>query len=146
MTSRKDPFAQFNFILSIEGTTEAVAGFTEVAGMISESNVIEYREGSDPPTMRLMPGVQKPNRLILKRGVTRNRELWDWRKTTLDGHTQRRSGSIVLRDEEGKEVWRLDFNNAWISKWEGPAALNAKTNEAALESIEIAHEGLVLAD
>jgi len=31
----------------------------------------------------------------------------------------------------------------WPAKWEGPA-LNARTNEVAIETLEIAHEGLEL--
>ena len=145
MANRKDPFAQFNFIISIEGTTDAVAGFTEVAGVNTESDVVEYREGSDPATMRKLPGLKKFGNITLKRGFTDNRELWEWRKTTLDGRTERKNGSIVLRNEEGKEVLRWNFEKGWISKYEAPA-LNAKTNEAAIESIEIAHEGLEQAE
>jgi phage tail-like protein len=145
MPNRKDPFAQFNFIISIEGTTDAVAGFTEVAGMNTESDVVEYREGADTATMRKLPGLKKFGNITLKRGYTVNREIWEWRKTTLDGRTERRNGSIVLRNEEGRDVLRWNFTNGWISKYEGPA-LNAKTNEAAIESIEIAHEGLELAE
>jgi phage tail-like protein len=145
MVDRKDPYAQFNFIITIEGLTEAVAGFTEVAGMNAESDVVEYREGSDEPTMRKLPGLRKFGNITLKRGFTTNRELWDWRKTTLDGRTERKGGSIVLRNEEGEDVLRWNFRNGWISKYEGPA-LNAKTNEAAVESIEIVHEGLELAE
>lgn len=145
MATRKDPFAQFNFIISIDGLTDAVAGFTEVAGMNAESDIVEYREGSDPATMRKLPGLRKFGNITLKRGFTDNRELWLWRKATLDGKTERKNGSIVLRNEEGKDVLRWNFQNGWISKYEGPA-LNAKTNEAAIESIEIVHEGLELAE
>ena len=54
----------------------------------------------------------------------------------------RRNGSIVLLDDDRSPVLRWGFVNGWISKWEGPA-LNAKGNEIAIETIEIAHEGLV---
>lgn len=142
--TRNDPYAQFNFIIEIEGLGEAVAGFTEVAGMNAESDIVEYREGSDPATMRKLPGLRKFGNITLKRGFTQNRALWDWRKTTLDGRTERKGGSIILRNEEGTEVLRWNFRQGWISKYEGPA-LNAKTNEAAIESVEIVHEGLELA-
>ena len=46
-----------------------------------------------------------------------------------------------MLDEERKEVLRWDFREGWISKWEGPQ-LNATTNEAAIEAIEICHEGM----
>lgn len=144
MADRKDPYAQFNFVIQIEGLSEAVAGFTEVSGMNSESDIIEYREGTDLTHMRKIPGLTKNGNITCKRGFTLNRELWEWRKTTLDRETVRRNGSIVLRNELGKEVMRWNFVNGWISKYEGPA-LNAKTNEAAIESIEIVHEGFEMA-
>jgi phage tail-like protein len=146
MPNRKDPYAQFSFIISIDGLTDAVAGFTEVTGMNAEINIIEYREGSDPSNMRKLPGGAKFGDIVMKRGQTDNSELWLWHKTTLDGKTERKNGSIALRNEEGKEVLRWNFQNGWISKYEGPA-LNAKTvNEVAIESITIVNEGWGVAE
>ena len=74
---------------------------------------------------------------------TQDKELWQWRKTTIDGVTERRSGSIVLLDEARNEVLRWNFREGWIIKWEGPA-LKATANETAIEALEIVHEGLEL--
>ncbi|MDX5297955.1 MAG: phage tail protein [Gammaproteobacteria bacterium] len=142
MAERKDPYAQYNFLIEIDGLS--VAGFTEVGGLTTESDIIEYREGADPATVRKLPGLRKVTNITLKRGFTQNRELWDWRKTTLDGQTLRKSGSVILLNEAREEVLRWNFMEGWISKWEGPA-LNATANEAAVESLEIVHEGLELA-
>jgi phage tail-like protein len=138
----ENPYAQFNFILEIEGTTSA--GFTEVAGLNTESDVIEYREGSDPNHMRKLPALVKFGNITLKRGYTTNRDLWEWRKSTLDGLTQRKSGAIILRDEAQQDALRWEFSNAWINKYEGPA-LNATANEAAIESIEFVVESWTMA-
>ncbi len=140
---RNDPYAQFNFLLEIEGIT--AAGFTEVGGLSAESDIIEYREGSDPARMRKLPALFKFSNITLKRGYTQNRELWEWRKTTLDGVTQRKQGAIILLDEARNPVLRWEFSEGWISKYEGPA-LNATANEAAVESIEIAIEDLQLVE
>lgn len=138
---RNDPYAQFNFLLEIEGTT--AAGFTEVGGITAESDIIEYREGSDPARMRKLPALFKFGNITLKRGYTQNRELWEWRKTTLDGVTERKQGAIILLDEAREPQLRWEFSEGWISKYEGPA-LNATANEAAVESIEIAVEDVQL--
>ena len=140
---RNDPYAQFNFLLEIEGTT--AAGFTEVSGMNAESDVIEYREGSEPARVRKLPALYKFGNITLKRGYTQNRELWNWRKTTLDGVTERKQGAIILLDEAREPQLRWEFSEAWISKYEGPA-LNSTANEAAIESIEIAVEDLRLVE
>ena len=94
--ARKDPYAQYNFLLEIDGTS--VAGFTEVGGLSFEQDIIEYREGADTAAMRKLPGLRKYGNVTLKRGYTHNRELWDWRKTTIDGVTERKAGAIILLD------------------------------------------------
>ena len=140
---RNDPFGRFNFLLEIEGITQA--GFSEVSGLTNETEVIEYREGGDKVnTARKLPGLTKYGNLVLKRGVTTDNSLWNWRKTVIDGAVERRSGSIILLDESRKEILRWNFYNGWPCKWEGPA-LKAKSNEVAIETLEIAHEGLELA-
>lgn len=139
---RIDPYGQYNFLVEIDDVTRA--GFTEVGGLTTEQDVIEYREGSETATVRKLPGLRKYTNVTLKRGFTQDQELWQWRKTTIDGATERRSGSIVLLDEGRDEVLRWNFTEGWICKWEGPA-LNSTTNEAAIESLEICHEGLEIA-
>jgi len=138
---RNDPFAQFNFIIQLAG--QDVGGFSEVSGLTAESDAIEYRYGSDEATVRKLPGLRKYGNITLKRGHTLNKELWNWRRTTEQGRTERRDGTIVLLDEARNPVLRWNFRNGWIVKYEGPG-LNSTTNEAAIESIEIVHEGLVL--
>lgn len=139
---RNDPFLQLNFVVEVEGL--AVAGFTEVSGVNTETDIVEYREGSDLARMRKLPALAKFGNITLKRGYTRSRELWEWRKSTLDGATQRHNGAVILLDESRNPVLRWEFFEGWISKYEGPA-LNASTNEAAIESIEIAVESVQLA-
>jgi len=140
---RNDPYAQFNFLLEIEGTT--AAGFTEVSGINAESDIIEYREGSEPARVRKLPALYKFGNITLKRGYTQNRDLWNWRKTTLDGVTERKQGAIILLDEAREPQLRWEFSQGWVSKYEGPA-LNATANEAAIESIEIAVEDVRLVE
>jgi len=142
MADRIDPYAQYNFLVELDGLT--VAGFTEVGGLTLESDVIEYREGADTATVRKLPGLRKYSNITLKRGYTENKELWDWRKTVIDGKTERKSGSIILLDEGRNEALRWNFSEGWPVKWEGPA-LNATANEAAIESMELAVESVELA-
>ena len=91
--------------------------------------------------MRKLPGLTKFGNIILRRGVTQDAELWNWRKSVVEGAIDRRNGTIVLLDDQRNEVVRWNFRNGWICKWEGPT-LNARANEVAIETIEIAHEGL----
>ncbi|MFN7545832.1 MAG: phage tail protein [Acidobacteriota bacterium] len=142
--ARIDPYGQFNFLVEIDGVIQA--GFSEVSGLSTDTNIIEYREGNEQQgTARKLPGLMKYSNIVLKRGYTANKALWDWRKKVIDGQTKRTAGSIILLDESRKPALRWNFREGWPSKWEGPG-LNGKTSEVAIETMEIAHEGLELAD
>ncbi len=139
---RHDPYKAFNFRVEIDGI--ARAAFSEVSGLDSETAVIEYRVGGEPNTVRKLPGLTKYANIVLRRGITQDAELWNWRLTVVQGNVDRRNGSIILLDDDGTEVVRWNFFHGWIAKWEGPA-LSSKGNEVAIETVEIAHEGLELA-
>lgn len=144
MAGRIDPYGQFNFLVEIDGVIQA--GFSEASGLSTDTNIIEYREGNEQHgTTRKLPGLMKYANIVLKRGYTANKALWNWRKKVIDGRTQRASGSIILLDEARQPALRWNFREGWPSKWEGPG-LNGKTSEVAIETMEIAHEGLELAD
>jgi phage tail-like protein len=136
---RVDPYAAFNFTVEIDGVT--TAGFTEASGLDSEQEVIDYRTGERDTIVTKLPGLRKHPAIVLKRGFTASDELWQWRKAVMDGQTQRRSGSIVLQNEARRPALRWNFREGWPSKLQGPT-LNAKTNDVAIETMEIQHEGL----
>ena len=139
--ARHDPLLSFGFIIDIQGMR---AGFSEVGGLSTETDIVEYREGNEDITVRKLPGKRKYANISLKRGYTPNgKDLWEWRKSVIEGRTKRLSGTITLLDEARKPamVWR--FFEAWPSKWAGPA-MNAKNNDVAIEEMELAIEGLEL--
>jgi phage tail-like protein len=137
-----DPFASFNFKLEIAGIT--VAGFSECTGLNTEQNVIDYREGQEGITPRKLPGLTKFGNITLKRGITADKTLYDWRDLVHQGLIERKNLSIVLQDEAHVEVVRWNVVEAWPSKYVAPD-LKATANEIAIESIEITHEGLARA-
>ena len=139
-----NPYASFNFLVEIDGVTRA--GFSECSGLGIEVEVIEYREGADKPNaVRKLPGLSKYSTIVLKRGFTQDKSLWDWFKKVLDGNVQRASGAITLLDNAHNPVLRWVFREAWPSKWEGPT-LNGKSKDVAIETLEIQHEGIELVE
>ena len=136
--TRHDPLSAMNFLVEIGGIQ--VAAFTECSGLSSETDVIEYRQSGDT-RVRLIPGVTRFSRIVLKRGITIDRTLWEWRKRIVDGTIDRRNGSIVLLDASRKPIVRWTFVEGWPSKWEGPH-LDGRSNEVAIETLELPHEGL----
>jgi phage tail-like protein len=143
--TRNDPYGQFNFQVEIDGVGKF--GFSEVSGLTTDTNIIEYREGNEvadgESTTRKLPGLIKYNNIVFKRGFTKDLSAYNWRLKVIQGKTSRASGSITLLDEARNAALRWTFRQGWPSKWEGPA-LNGKTSEVAIESMEIAHEGLTL--
>ncbi len=138
---RKDPFRSFNFKVELDGITRA--GFRECSGLDASQDPIEYREGTDGLSARKLPGLNKYSNITLKWGMTDDTEMWDWHKKASQGAIQRKNGSIVLLDDSGAEKLRWNFRDAWPTKWTGPS-FNSTGNEVAIETLEIAHEGLEL--
>jgi len=143
--SRIDPYGRFNFLVNISGIT---AGFSEVSGLTSDTNVMEYREGQDATngmnTVRKLVGLVKFTNIVLKHGMTTDTSIYTWRKSVLDGATLRQNGSITLLNEGRTKVLMWNFFGGWPGKLEtGP--FDAKSSEVAIETLEIVHEGLELA-
>ncbi len=119
------------------------AAFSEVTGLGSESAVVEIREGGDASQKVIkVPGRLKWQDITLKRGLTSNMDLWDWRKVIEDGGEGfRKDGSLTLLNERRQPIARWEFTNAWPSKVSGPT-LNARGNEIAIEEMVLTHEGI----
>jgi len=140
--ARKDPYRGYNFKLEIDGISRA--GFRECSGLDATSDAADYREGTDKAySLGKLAGESKYAVIILKRGITDDHSLWDWRKKVTDGRIERKNLSVVLMSS-GKEKIRWDFTNAWPTKWTGPS-FNANANEVAVETLEIVHEGVTKA-
>lgn len=139
---RKDPFRSFNFELVIDNLT--TGAFSEVSGLTAEGDAVDYREGTDlRANVRKLPGLRKYSNITLKRGYTKNRELWDWYTNIVNGVPDRRNVTIVLKNEQRQAVMRWHAEEAWVNKIEGPG-FKASGNEVAMESVELVHEGLTL--
>lgn len=120
-------------------------GFSEASGLTQEVQLIEYREGSSPDYSTIkMPGLRKYSNITLKRGVSKgDNDFFKWLNTVKLNTIERRDLTISLLNENHEPVMVWKAHNAFPVKVEGPG-LKASGNEVAVESIEIAHEGLVL--
>ena len=139
----EDPFVSFAFYLDLAGSPAGY--FTEVSGIGSETEVVEQKviDGDGNAVILKIPGKQKWGDVTLKRGITSNMELWDWREKVEQGrvHEARVNGSITMMDSQYEPVAVWDFVNAWPSKITGPS-LKVDSNELGVEEITIVHEGI----
>lgn len=141
MATPSYPHVSFNFLVELDGIVRAA--FQEVGGLDSTIDVIEHREGGENITTRKYPGQVKYSNITLKWGMADDTELYAWHRmwVTGDPSAGRKNGSIVLLDRQGQEKARWNFVNAWPAKWTGPA-FNAEGSDIAIETLELAHEGV----
>jgi phage tail-like protein len=139
--SRHDPILAFHFAIEIGGLI--VAGFSDASGLQAEIEVQEYREGGVNDYIHKFAGPTKyPSNLILKRGITDNTSLWSWYTDVMRGRIERKLVGVVLMNSTGDVSRRWNLQNAYPVKWTGPE-LKATASEVAIETLELAHEGLL---
>lgn len=153
---RIDPLGVFNFYLTLIDASNVVgtlisaalnykvAGFSECSGLEATVEVLDYKEGGLNDYVHKFPTRASFSNITLKHGVIYlYDDLWTWHNEFVLGKGKRRDGLIVLLDESRKpaKVWK--FKRGIPMKFVGPS-LNATQSNAAIESLEIAHEGLFL--
>jgi len=137
----KDPFLSFKFRVEINQLE--VGGFSEVTGLQVEVEVFDYREGGLNDYIHKLAGpVRYPSNLILKHGLMDAEAIWQWEQQMLRGEVKRHNVSIILMNSAGKDKWRWEFQDAFPVKWSGPD-LRASSAEVAIETLELAHRGLM---
>jgi phage tail-like protein len=153
---RIDPLPAFNFYVTLVDTSNvvgtiisavinyAVAGFSECSGLDATVEVFEYKEGGENGFVHKFPTRASFANITLKHGVIYLfDDFWRWHNDFVRGRGKRKDGLIVMLDEARKpaKVWK--FKRGIPMRYTGPS-LNAAQSNAAIESLEIAHEGLVL--
>jgi phage tail-like protein len=127
------------------GDSENTTSFSEVSGLTMEAEAIEYRSGDDKSlTVRKIPGLKKFGNVTLKRGIAprvAGNGLFAWYSTIRAGTADRRPVQITLMNEAHEPVMAWSVRDAWPVKLEGPG-LNATGNEIAIETLELACEGV----
>jgi len=134
------PLPKFHFQVQWGGER---VGFTEVTGLDIQVEAIEYREGSSPEYSKIkMPGMPKYSNITLKRGsMSGDSDFYKWINTTSLNTVERRDIIISLLNETHSPVVSWKAKNAFAVKVQA-SDLKADGNEVAIETLELAHEGL----
>lgn len=154
---RSDPVLSYNFVISLLDTSSslalaksialsaitdvAVGGFSECSGLEMSLDVEEFSEGGRNGTVLKFPTRVKWSNITLKKGVGAGTALWDWHYGFVEGKGKRRDGVIMLLNDlhVPNNIWY--FRRGLPVKYTGPT-MNASQNNVAVETIEIAHEGI----
>jgi phage tail-like protein len=142
--TRNDPLPVFCFKVTIS-TIGSEAFFKSVGGLRYEMETVPVREGGQNATTFQLVGATKWSNIVLKRGFTKESRLIAWRQEWLTGVGARSDGTITLLDTalNPKAEWK--FFRGFPVKWE-ISELDASKSELAIETLEIAHEGISYRD
>jgi len=151
------PVMGYNFVVNLVETSSTMAlvksaalsaltdvvlgGFSECTGLDMALEVEEYTEGGRSGAVLKFPSRVTWTPIILKHGVGAGTTLWDWHYDFAVGKGKRRDGVITLLNDLHLPAHIWYFRRGLPVKYAGPP-LNAVQSAVAIESIEIAHEGL----
>jgi phage tail-like protein len=137
--TRLDPFTAFRFTVAFDDLPQG--GFSDCSGLQSETEVQEYAEGGLNTHTWRFPGRTKQGNVTLKRGIV-NKVLWDWHRAIATGDFKSRNCTVLVHDPSGSEdVLEFQLMDAFPAKWIGPE-LAAGQNNLAIETLEVAHQGM----
>ena len=138
------PMPKFRFSVDW-GTIKTDIAFQEVSGLEAETQIIEYRASNSPQFSTVkMPGIAKYGNVTMKRGIfVKDNTFWDWYDQIKMNTIKRQTVTIKLLDENGAPTMVWTLTNAWPTKVSG-TDLKSDGNEVAVDTIEIAHEGLTI--
>ena len=138
------PYRNFRFRLEIDGLD--AGSFSEVSGFDATMDVVEYRAGDDPAiTPTKLPGLIKYGNITLKWGSSETMVLYDWLIDITEGTIEKKTVTLTALDEEGSPAASWRCINAWPVKYTAPD-FNGTSSEVAIETIELAHDGLTRTD
>jgi phage tail-like protein len=134
MPSQQEPLLRISYFQVLVGDREM--GFAEVGRLSSET------DPGGSPNQR----VHRYATIVLRRALTRSRELYDWRRAIVNGKDDRRD--IIIRQlsapgGESVNAWRLV--RAWPCRWSGPA-FDAMNSDIAYEEVELTFDDIVWLD
>lgn len=138
------PMPKFHFQVKWD---KEVMSFQEVSGLDIEAQPIEYRHGDSPEFSTIkMPGIKKFGNVTMKKGVFKSdNKFWVWFNQIKMNVIKRVPVTIILLDEAGGTTMTWTLANAWPTKITS-TDLKSDGNEVAIESIEVVHEGLTIAN
>ena len=140
-SDRNDPLPVFSFLVELNlGGNQAF--FKGVSGLRYETESVPVLAGGVNNTTFQLVGATKWANLVFKHGFTKSSKLMKWRQEWMTGATMtRQTGTITMLNTALKPQAQWTFVRGWPCKWD-VSELDASKSEVAIESLEIAHDGL----
>lgn len=135
------PFSSFNFKVEICDDGKQLALFQEVTGISAYIETIDLKEGGANNTTHKLIGHTSYGNVTLKRGLV-DTEFIQWINDVINGNIYRKDIIVTINDDTGEYISYKLLNTLPV-KWECPN-LNVMNDSIAVESLELAVEGLIL--
>jgi phage tail-like protein len=146
---RFDPYKSFKFRVRWEG--RYVAGVNKVSPLKRTTEVVSFREGGDPNSVRVSPGQTKFEPITLERGLTLDTEFEQWSRLVwnfqaglgMESSLQnfRRDITIEFYNEAGQLTIAYNVFRCWPSEYQALPELDASTNAVAIQTLILQNEG-----
>lgn len=138
--SEQFPLAKFQFRVTIDSKQFE---FQEVTGLASDQEAVKPKKGDSTISSAVkMPGIKKYGNVTMKKGIAPNTKIIaDYLSQKGVSSAKKTNITIDLLDENGKVAMTWILINAFTVKIT-TTDVKAKGNEIAIESIEVAHEGI----
>lgn len=138
--ARHDPPGAFRFTVRFDGMKPV--GFSDCSGLQAEIETLDYAEGGLNTHTWKLAGRTKHGNVTFKRGIV-DKATWDWFQKIASGDFESRGCTVCVKDSAGvDDVIEFQLADAFPVKWQGPE-LAAGQNNLAIETMEVAHQGLV---
>lgn len=127
-------YGAFRFRVYIDNSDQAVnQAFTKVSGVQSESETMEYMQGTDA-YVNTAPGRPKFADVELQRVYNGIDSFYKWRRAIERGEIVRRTVTIELLDVQNRFVRAMSCIDAWPKAWYMPE-MDSQTSSPAMERI-----------
>jgi phage tail-like protein len=135
-------------IFQVELGGVAVESVQEVSGLSVEVDAIEVTQvtASGQYLIKKLPGARKGGEVTISRGLDKSSAFSEWIEKVFEQGSvdeARKNISIIITDAKNTPVRRINLENAWVSKWEGPG-LKAGASPAT-EKVTIVFETIAFA-
>lgn len=131
--------ARFTGAVALELDGAPTGILSSAAGGECTGAVVEEEGKPGDPLRKKHIGGVKWEDFSISCGTGQRKALYDWVKSSFDGKTDRKSGSIIYLDRENNEVLRGAFSNALITEI-GLPALDAASKDAAKMTLKLSPE------
>ena len=135
------PPVGFHFKVEVQGLTPVADDlrFVEVGGLAIEVATEDVAEGGENRFVQRYPGRAKYGDLVLKRGLLKSSEVWNWARQCIEElDVQPHDVDVTLLNAEHEPLMTWHVIGAFPVKW-SVSDLNATANSFVVETLTLAY-------